>query len=149
MVYIRCKKFLPEAKLLNKAHDSDVAYDVHIIADDNWPLASEYTLQPGERRTFRTGFQVEAPDNYGFLLRDRSGLAVKQGLHILAGVIEGTYRGEWMVCAINLGNTPIIIKPGDKIAQAVLTEILPSRIVEVEELGQTERGEKGFGSSGR
>jgi len=139
-----------------------MGYDVYIIHDDDkgwikrFPSMKEeyndiyyYPLKPGERKVFHTGVKISTPDDYGFLLRDRSGLAVKEGLHILAGVIEGTYRGEWMVCAINLGEHDIIIRSGDKIAQAVLTKVIPSGTIKVENLEETERGEKGFGSSGR
>lgn len=134
----------------SKGRDSDMGYDIHVVEDSTWTNKSEFMLLAGQRHTFSTGIKVETPEEYGFLLRDRSGLAVKSGLHVLAGVIEGTYRGEWKICVVNLGDWPIFIRPKDKIAQAILTKIIPSDIIEKEgDLSETDRGEKGFGSSGR
>ena len=155
-VPILVKKVHHDAKLPQKSYDGDIAWDISCVPDDKWHgcILGETTetcfeLMPGESHTFRTGIKVAAPKNYGFLLRERSGLAVKNNISLAAGVIEGTYRNEWMVHLRNLSNEPKTFYTGDKIAQAVLTYIYPAQISEANELPETQRGEKGFGSSGR
>ena len=155
-INIKYKLVHPDAKPLEKNYDSDMAYDIFVVPDEEWERGyyegtvekPYFNLLPGKQHTFKTGMIVAAPDDHGFLLRDRSGLAHKNGIHILAGVIEGTYRDEWGIVVINLGEKPFIVKSGDKLAQAVLTKIIPSRTMASDDLGKTERGKKGFGSSG-
>jgi len=150
---IKVQRITKDAKVPTKNFESDMGWDIYIIPDDGWKKYNGtglfYELAPEEKYIFRTGIKVSTPDNYGFLVRDRSGFGARRGLHILAGVIEGTYRGEWHVCAVNLGDVSIILKPNDRIAQAILTKIIPASIIEVDELPKSERGEEGFGSSGQ
>ena len=103
---------------------------------------------PHESHTFHTGIKVATPHNYGFLVRDRSSLGVKD-IAVRAGVIEGTYRGEWLIHLMNLSHKPRTFYSGDKIAQAILTPIVPGELEVVDSLPESDRGEKGFGSSGR
>ena len=88
--------------------------------------------------------------NYMFLILPRSGNALKKQLGVLnsPGLVDSSYRGEMCVILHNHSQRPIEILPRDKIAQMVLTPYFPMEFVEVDELGQTERGENGFGSSG-
>lgn len=155
-VPIHVKKVHPNARLPQKSYDGDIAWDICCVQDDKWSgcILDErsepcFELMPGQSHTFRTGIKVAAPKNYGFLLRERSGLAVKNNISLAAGVIEGTYRDEWRVHLRNLSHEPKVFYIGDKICQAVLTYIIPAVISEVKSLPETERGEKGFGSSGR
>lgn len=105
-------------------------------------------LPPGMSATLRTGLSFAIPRNYGFLLRDRSGLGMKCITHT-AGVIDSTYRGEWFINLVNLCGKTYMFRPGDKICQAIVVPRIPVVINEVDSLDGTSRGTKGFGSSGR
>ena len=97
-----------------------------------------------------TGIKVEIPQGYAGVIKDRSGRALKQGLHVLAGVIDSDYRGEVNIVLINLGPDPVVIEPGERVAQMVVVRIYDGPVLEVEEkeLSETKRGEGGFGSTG-
>ena len=82
------------------------------------------------------------------LLKDRSGMAAKHNIHVLAGVIDSDYRGEWFVCLYNLGNKPYIVKAGHRVCQGIFVPVPIVRMEEVYYLEGTERGEGGFGSTG-
>jgi dUTP pyrophosphatase len=105
-------------------------------------------IDPHEILLVRTGIATEFDQNLVALLRDRSGLA-KKGLHVLGGVIDSSYRGEWGVILVNLSDYPYIIVEGERIAQAVFVKREQPVIEPVTYLSESDRGEKGFGSSGR
>jgi dUTP pyrophosphatase len=113
--------------------------------------AEELTLQPGERHAVATGFAIEIPRGYEVQVRPRSGLAAKNGITCLntPGTIDSDYRGEVKVILINLGHEPFEVRRGERIAQLVPCPVLRANFVEADELGQTERGIGGFGSTGR
>lgn len=98
---------------------------------------------------FSTGIASELPPKHAALLWDRSGLACNHIFHRLAGVIDSSFRGEWKVMLINLGEKPYTIKSGDKICQFILQEEIEATAKWTDELSNTTRGDKGFGSSGR
>ena len=134
------KKIADNAKLPTKDNPTDAGIDIYT----NEP----YTLAPGERHLFATGISAAFPAGMVALLWDRSGLGSK-GIHRLAGVIDSEYRGEWKVALVNLSAEPYEIKAGDKIIQCLLQKFEPVTITEVNELTDTQRGDAGFGSSGR
>jgi dUTP pyrophosphatase len=105
------------------------------------------TLPPGETLPVSTGIALELPTDYGALVEDRSGLAVR-GITTLAGVIDPGYRGELKVVLTNLSNTMIAIAAGDRIAQLRLVQRIEANFEEVEELLDAPRGLGGFGSTG-
>ena len=107
-------------------------------------------LKPGERKLIRTGIAFEIEYGYEIQIRPRSGLAFKYGITVLntPGTIDSDYRGEIKVLLINHSNQSFEIKKGDRIAQAIVTPIIQAKIVEVKELSNTKRGNKGFGSTG-
>ena len=113
--------------------------------------AEELTLQPGERHAVCTGFAIEIPRGYEVQVRPRSGLAIRNGITCLntPGTIDSDYRGEVKVILINLGREPFEIRRGERIAQLVPAPALRADFVEVGELGDTQRGSGGFGSTGR
>lgn len=127
-------------------HIFNLGWDIFVVPDEDWKDGA-YILQPQSSHTFSTGIKVATNPNYGFLLRDRSKYGVRD-ISVEAGVIEGTYRGEWKVHLINHGFEPYEFKTGDKLVQAVLVPIIPARIKAVPNLDDTVRSEKGFGSSG-
>jgi len=105
------------------------------------------TLHPGDVASVRTGIAIEFPNGFGGLIEDRSGLALR-GISTLAGVIDPGYRGEIRVVLTNLGKQVVEIKKGDRVAQLRLIQRTAADFVEVSELGPSDRGSRGFGSTG-
>lgn len=118
--------------------------------DAGWDLrASEDTLiRPGFRSLVPTGAAVELPDGTAGFIWPRSGLAVKHGIDVLAGLIDSGYRGEIKVALVNHGAEAFVIERGDRIAQLVVAPINTDEAEFVDELNDSERSDKGFGSSG-
>lgn len=112
--------------------------------------AEACTLQPMERSAVPTGLKVAIPDGWEGQIRPRSGLAFRQGLSIpnAPGTIDSDYRGELKVLLINLGDAPIVIERGMRIAQMLITPAPQAEIQIVQDLDETQRGESGFGSTG-
>src|SRR5215813_8856236 len=115
------------------------------------PEDAPVDLTPGARALIPTGFMLELPPGHEAQLRPRSGLALKSGVTLLnsPGTIDADYRGEVKVLLVNLGQAPIIIEPGDRIAQLVIAPVIRAEIVEVDSLTDTSRGSGGFGHTGR
>lgn len=109
------------------------------------------SLKPGERRLVPTGLTVEIPEGFEMQIRPRSGAALKQGLGLAnsPGTIDSDYRGPLGVIVINLGQVPIQIAHGDRIAQAVVAPVVQAQFQIASQLSTTERGTGGFGSTGR
>jgi dUTP pyrophosphatase len=117
--------------------------------DAGWDLYStvETIISPKQRKTVSTGISLEMPEHMAGLIWPRSGLSVKQGIDVLAGVVDSGYRGEIMVCLYNTSDEDVIVHTGDRIAQIIFQEV-PRVTMEVHEtLGSSQRGENGFGSS--
>lgn len=109
----------------------------------------DYEVGPGQKGIVPTGFKIAVPQGHAGFIWDKSGIAVKNHIKTMAGVLDSNYRGELRVVLTNLGKEPYSIKKGQKIAQLVIKPVVAAEIMEVEELGEdTVRGEKGFGSSG-
>ena len=89
------------------------------------------------------------PEGHAGLIWPRSGMAVKQGVDVFAGVVDSGYRGEVMVCLYNSSSSPVEISKGDRIAQMLIQPVPLVRIAEVSNLDDTSRGDGGFGSSGK
>ena len=138
---IKVKKLNPDAKLPRYSHKGDAGADLYSIEDK--------ILRPMERYGFHTGISMEIPEAYVGLIKDRSGLAVKNGLHTLAGVIDSEYRGEIGVVLINLGQEDFEIKGGDRIAQLLIQKVENAEFTEADELSDTARKQGGFGSTGK
>ena len=145
---LKVRRLHADAKLPEKNNESDSGYDLFILKDDNFN-GEVFVLGTGKRKVFSTGVAVELPTGYGMLIKDRSSVAVKHGVHALAGVIDNGYRGEIKICLINLSDKSHVFSKGQKVAQGVLHHIPVCDIEEIEELSETERGDKGFGSSGK
>jgi dUTP pyrophosphatase len=113
--------------------------------------ADIWRLSPGERKLIRTGIQVAIPPGYEGQVRPKSGLALKYGITVTnaPGTIDSDYRGEVGVILHNTGAEMIVISYGDKIAQLVIAPCIQCKIDVVQELDETERGEGGFGSTGK
>ncbi|MCE1236497.1 MAG: dUTP diphosphatase [Hyphomicrobiales bacterium] len=115
------------------------------------PEDAPIDLAPGARTMVPTGLVFEIPPGYEGQVRPRSGLAAKHGVTVLnsPGTIDADYRGEVKVILSNLGDAPFRIVRGERIAQFVAAPVTRARLVVVEAVGETARGEGGFGSTGR
>ncbi len=107
-------------------------------------------MKPFERKLIPTGLFIELPVGYEAQVRPRSGLAIKKGISVLnsPGTVDADYRGEIMVILINLSQEDFVIQDGERIAQMVIASHAQAEWLEVEELGSTDRGAGGFGSTG-
>lgn len=133
----------PSVELPAYAYAGDAGLDLRANED--------VTLAPHERRLISTGLAVAIPEGFAGFVQPRSGLALKQGLSMAntPGLVDSHYRGELKVCAVNLDDEhPITIERGERIAQLVIQRVPTVRLVEVDELDETDRGAGGFGSSG-
>lgn len=122
------------------------AAGMDLLAD----VSDDVVLEPMDRRLIPTGLAVELPPGYEAQVRPRSGLALKQGLTCLnsPGTIDADYRGEVGVILANLSKEQAIVRRGDRIAQLVVAAVAQAEWVEVEALGESDRGAGGFGSTG-
>ncbi len=109
------------------------------------------TLKSLERILIPTGIKMAIPVGYEVQVRPRSGLAIKHGITMLnsPGTIDSDYRGEIKVIAVNLSKDDYVIEPNERIAQLVLNKVEQMDFIEVEVLDETERGEGGFGHTGK
>ncbi|MFP4333230.1 MAG: dUTP diphosphatase [Campylobacterales bacterium] len=140
---VRIKKLCTEAIIPAYQSDEAAGFDLHSV--------EELTLKKGERRAVKTGLAMQIDKGYELQVRARSGLALKHGIALVnaPGTVDSDYRGEIMVILVNLGDEEFSIKIGDRIAQAVLKEVVQAEIFEVEELEDSSRGKGGFGSTGK
>ncbi len=133
----------PELPLPTYAHEGDAGLDLF--------AAESVVLAPFERALVPTGLAVALPAGYAGFVQPRSGLALRAGLSFVntPGLIDSHYRSEIKLVAINLDPvTPLRIERGDKVAQLVIQRVERAELVEVTSLDPTERGERGFGSTG-
>ncbi|MBU1356823.1 MAG: dUTP diphosphatase [Candidatus Edwardsbacteria bacterium] len=107
-------------------------------------------IKPGRINLVPTGLALEIPPGYEGQVRPRSGLAVKYGISVVnaPGTIDADYRGEVGVILINLGKKDFIIRPGDRIAQLVISPVVKAKLVKTKSLNSTARGQGGFGHTG-
>lgn len=114
------------------------------------PADTPLTLAPGARALIPTGIAIALPAGTEAQVRPRSGLAVKHGLTVLnaPGTIDADYRGELQILLVNLGDEPVAITRGMRIAQMVIATVARAQMQEVKFLNETERGTGGFGSTG-
>ena len=139
---------LPHAKDLPlPSYESNDAAGMDLRA----ALGETLVLKPGERTLIPTGFKMALPPGYEAQIRPRSGLAFRNGITMLnsPGTIDSDYRGEVKVLAINHGNEPFEVNHGDRIAQMVIAPVTRANTEEVKSLDETQRGDGGFGSTGR
>ncbi len=140
-------------KIVNKSNNSLPEYSTLLSAglDLRAFLGDEIILKPLQRVLIPTGLYIELPEGYEAQIRPRSGLAYKHGISVLnsPGTIDADYRGEIKVILVNLSNDDFVIKNGERICQMVVAkhEVADFKLVEV--LEDTDRGEGGFGHTGK
>jgi dUTP pyrophosphatase len=136
---------ITENKEPEYAYKSDSGFDLR-STEDIWIFS-------GDRKLVPTGLKFNIPENYEIQVRSKSGLALNQGLMVLnsPGTVDSGYRGEVKVILFNTSKDNIKIEKGQKIAQAVLCPVITGKwvdLVKVEEIGEKDRNDKGFGSTG-
>ena len=134
------KRLDESATIPTKAYEHDAGWDLYASESIN--------IVPNKRRTISTGLSLEIPEGYVGLIWPRSGLAVKNGIDVFAGVIDSGYRGEIKVCLYNSSDWNVDFKAGERIAQIIIQKLEYVEMLEVERLQDSNRGESGFGSSG-
>ncbi len=139
---LQVKKLDPQAKLPSYEHLGDAGLDFYALEDFVVPAR-------GRRTGIRTGLAVAIPDGYVGLFWDKSGLAAKHGLKVMAGVIDSGYRGELLLTLLNTSDTDYHFKQGEKVMQMLLQKVERVEVEEVQVLSETSRGEGGFGSTGK
>jgi dUTP pyrophosphatase len=114
-------------------------------------VTEDYIIYPGKRVLAKTGLKIAIPEGFEGQIRPRSGLAWKQGLTVVntPGTIDAGYRGEIMIALINLGDKKVSVKKGDAVAQMKFSPVYKGFFMETQELDSTDRGEGGFGHTGR
>jgi len=143
-VELRVAKLKAEAKVPTRAHAGDAGLDLYACESAH--------LGPGERWSVGTGVAVEIPEGHAGFVLPRSGLARDHGIALVnaPGLIDAGYRGEVRVLLLNTDPAEVFrLQPGQRIAQLVVAPIATAEPVEVEALGESARGDGGFGSSGR
>lgn len=139
---IKVKKLHPDAKIPtygSKGASGADLYALELVA-----------IEPGTTRQVKTGIAFELPKGFEIQVRPRSGLSLKTGLRVAnaPGTVDSDYTGDCSVLLTNTGTEIYIVQPGDRIGQAVLCPVFQMELFESKELTETERGDKGFGSTG-
>lgn len=134
-------KRVKDVKLPNYELEGDAGLDLY--------AADTVTLQPGEKGAVPTGVQMEIPEGHVGLIWDKSGLAIKHGLKTLGGVIDSGYRGEVLVGMINLSKEPYTFEKNHKVAQMIIQKKEVVVVQEASALEESQRGARGFGSTGK
>ena len=140
MVDVRIHRLDKTVEMPKYAKKGDAAFDLR--------SAEEKTVKAGHKELVKTALRIAVPEGYCGLIWDRSGLAAKNGIHCLAGVLDSGYRGEIVVVLHNLGKEDFLIEKSMRIAQMLIQPIATATLTEVEELDETVRGAGGFGHTG-
>jgi dUTP pyrophosphatase len=141
-VPVKIEKVDPHAIIPTYAHSDDACCDLYIIED--------YIIRKRQRRICRTGIAVEIPTGYEIQIRPRSGLALRQGISLVnaPGTIDAQYRNEIKLLVINLGQSPVSLRRGDRVAQMCIKPVYTMKFTEVDKLSESDRGLGGWGSTG-
>jgi dUTP pyrophosphatase len=142
VIELPVRRLRPEAQVPTRAYAGDAGIDL--------AACERVELAPGERALVSTGLAVAIPAGYAGYVQPRSGLATKHGISIVntPGLVDSGYRGELLVNLLNTDpREPFVVEPGMRIAQLVVLAVPEVEPVEVEELPDSERGNRGFGSS--
>jgi dUTP pyrophosphatase len=142
VIEVPVQRLRADAELPSQAYAGDAGFDL--------TACERHELGPGERAVVPTGLAVAIPEGHGGFVLPRSGLAARNGITIVnaPGLIDSGYRGEVQVVLLNTDpDQPFVVEPGMRIAQLVVLPVPPVELLELEELPDSERGVRGFGSS--
>ena len=144
-VHLKIKKVRDGAIMPRYATPGSSGFDLHSCVD------TPISLSPGAITLFPSGLAMEIRRGFEGQVRSRSGLSSKHGVQVVnaPGTIDSDYRGEVLIPLINLGPYPYVVQPGERVAQCVIAPVIQMQLVECDELGETSRGDKGFGSTGQ
>jgi len=131
-----CEK---KAKLPQRAHEGDAGYDLCCL--------EEITIEPLKRKLIKTGVKVAIPINHYGRIAPRSGLALKHGIDVMAGVVDSSYRGEIGIVLVNLSDDAVVFDEGEKVAQLIIEGCQPVEWLQTKDLDSTKRQGSGYGSS--
>ena len=137
---IKVKKLKENAKLPTYGHPGDVGMDMYAM--------EQVTIPPMGHHRFWHGFALEFPEGYAGIVKDKSSIS-KAGLHTMGGVFDAGYRGEYNTHLVNLSSASYTVEEGDKVGQLVIFPVAIAELEETDELSESVRGEKGFGSTGK
>jgi len=138
---LKIKKLVEYAIIPKYATKDDAGMDLFAIEN--------IELEPMQRAQIGTGIAMEIPEGHVGLIWDKSGLSHKFGIKTLGGVVDSGYRGEIKIGVINLGKEKYVFEKGHKVAQMIIQKKETPEIIEATELNNSERGEGGFGSTGK
>ena len=140
-------------KIVNKSDNPLPQYSTEHSAgmDIRAYIQEPLTIMPLKRALVKTGLYIQLPEGFEAQIRPRSGLALKNGITVLntPGTIDSDYRGEVGIIIVNLSEEPFVINSGDRIAQMIISRYEKAETLEVETLDLSERGEGGFGHTGK
>jgi dUTP pyrophosphatase len=142
VIELPIRRLRDDATLPERAYAGDAGLDL--------AACERHELRPGARAVVGTGLAVAIPDGYAGFVQPRSGLAARHGITVVnaPGLVDSGYRGEIQVVLLNTdADHPFVVEPGMRIAQLVVLSVPELELVEVEELPESERGVRGFGSS--
>jgi dUTP pyrophosphatase len=142
MIELRIKRLREDAVVPARAYAGDAGLDL--------AACERVELGPGERALVPTGLAVAIPEGHAGFVQPRSGLAARHGITIVntPGLVDSGYRGELKVILLNTdAHEPFVVEPGMRIAQLVVLPVPALALLEVDELDESERGARGFGSS--
>ena len=142
MTELHVRRLREDAVLPARAYEGDAGFDLS--------ACERVVLEPGRRAVVSTGLSVAIPDSHAGFVQPRSGLAAQHGLTIVntPGLVDSGYRGELRVILLNTDpERPFVVEPGMRIAQLVIVPLAAVTLLEVDELPESQRGERGFGSS--
>src|SRR5215204_598732 len=137
---LRFKRLDDRATLPTRGSDSSAGLDIYSIED--------ISIEPKQRVLARTGLAIAVPIGFYGRVAPRSGLAVKNGLDVLAGVIDSDYRGEVCCALLNTGDATLTLPSGSRLCQLIIEQIITPTPTWAEDLDETARGAGGFGSTG-
>lgn len=142
---VRVQRLRDDARVPCKASEGAAGFDLAAALD------APITIEPHAWVAVPTGIAIALPPGFEAQVRPRSGLAARHGITVLnaPGTIDEDYRGEVRVVLINHGREPFVVDHGERIAQMVIARVADAAMLEVDALDETERGSKGFGSTGR
>jgi dUTP pyrophosphatase len=142
VIDVAVRRLRPDARLPAQAYEGDAGLDL--------AACERAVLAPGERATVPTGIAIELPEGHAGYVVPRSGLAAAHGIGVVnaPGLVDAGYRGEIRVVLLNTdARETFVVEPGMRVAQLVIAPVASVRLVEVEELTMSARGDRGFGSS--
>ena len=138
---VKIKKLHPDAIVPKFAHADDAGMDLFCLAD--------HVILPGQTVKIETGIAMEFEADYVALIWDKGSLSHNNSIKTLGGVFDAGYRGDYTIALVNLGKQEYKLNKGDKVAQVLFQKIERPDIIEVEELNNSKRGEKRYGSTGK